>query len=367
MHDAPKLVSLHTQALEGRDALAYLKALNAALGAARPNAGFFDRRRLQATLDTLRQGLELGMYPELLVDSRSGLPNLASITRARADHEVAESSLDQLRSEAELRRRAQESEVFSQLLARRQYFEGIAKLSPASADEHKVQVRKHDVASGTASFRLETSKLESTGHFLRVVIELTQVSSAWTRRVLDFAPGGESAKASEDFRTMIYRWSSVDAETLFVHLHEIEGVSVERVERGIIGPWNFRLGAHGPTSTAAEARIHAPLQLPGDLLTDAFADWTKQRPAGAEGLSGLLSLQWDTAALDVGDEKSNDPLHALMRDRVQEGERARYDELRKRFGFRVYKDRKFAISRSHAPALREWCKLMGTRNAIYEF
>jgi hypothetical protein len=87
------IVALHTQALVLPEAELYLDLLGRALQAARLNNAFPDRRQLQNSVDTLRDGLRHGVYGELYVDARAGLPNLASFTRVRTDHELAAASL----------------------------------------------------------------------------------------------------------------------------------------------------------------------------------------------------------------------------------------------------------------------------------
>ena len=46
-------------------------------------------------------------------------------------------------------------------------------------------------------------------------------------------------------------YASFDAEHLFIHMHDIEGVSVDRVQRGVVGPVLFHLPhADGPAPVA---------------------------------------------------------------------------------------------------------------------
>ena len=241
------IVALHTQALVSPEADVYLELLGRALQAARLNNSFPDRRQLQNTLDTLRDALHHGVYGELYVDARAGLPNLASLTRVRTDQEVAAASLARMGARAPLEARREEAEVFARLAAKHAYFERLQKLELAPVDHHRVLLRRHDPATGTAAFR----------------IELTQVSSLWRRKVIDLDEDGETAAANEAFRSTVYRCADLDAETLFVRLHGIEGVRVERVARGVVGPALFSLPA------GAGVMVRRTAEAPNDALGQA--------------------------------------------------------------------------------------------------
>ena len=144
----------------------------------------------------------------------------------------------------------------------------------------------------------------------------------------------------------------------------IEGVAVERVQRGIIGPALYFLPGedHGLPAFTAE---------PEGTLGDAWRRWLQQDPepraeVQAEPAELLMSFATDSAAIDVREERSNDPLSALLTDRLQTSERARYGALRERYPFRVFKDRKFVATRGLKPLARALCERANTRNLIYD-
>lgn len=355
----PELVTLHTQALGGQDALTLLDALSRAVGAARLNAGFVDRRKVQHSFGALADGVRWGLYDRVFFDARSGLPNMASVTRARADAEVAPAALSKLLDEHELTARAGEAAIFEELARKRRYNESLLERDVAAVDEHRVLVRRHDPATGTAAFRIELSKLDASGPWIKVVIELSQTASVWRRPVIDLTRDGESAAASEALHALVYRQAAFDAETSFVRMHDIEGVTVERVHRTLIGPVAWRL-------VGADGVVRVPLELER-LDATLGALWSSALPGAGElgPLELLASFQSDFAATDLAAERSNDPLVRLLADRIEPGERARYDALRARFPFRVFKDRKFVGTPAALALARELAAAAGTRNIMY--
>lgn len=355
------IVALHTQALVLPEAGRYLDLLGRALQAARLNDTFPDRRRLQNTVDSLREGLRLGVYGELYVDARAGLPNLASFTRVATDLELAAASLAQMGSRAELEARRGEAEVFARMATKYAYLEALQRQELAPVDQHRVQLRRHDPASGTAAFRIELTKLDASGVYLRLVIDLTQVSSLWRRKVVDLEADGETAEASENFRAMVYRCADLDAETLFVRLHGVEGVQVERVVRGVVGPALFSL----PVGEGVAVR--RTMEAPDDPLGRAWHAWSVGAGAAEQERPELLvAFATDCAAGDVREEKSNDPLSPLLAARLGAQEGPRYRALRERYPFKVFKDRKFVATAGLKAVVQGVCAAAGTRNIVYD-
>jgi hypothetical protein len=350
-----ELVALHTQALREPVASRYLDLLSLALRAGRLNNGFPDRRRLQTSLEALRGEFHGGLYDRIYVDARTGLPNMASFTRVITDREVAIDALVRMQDRATLDAQRAQGEVYERLARKRAYYERLLTIQPAPLDEHKVQLRRHDPRTGTAMFRLDLTKLDATGVSIRVTVDLTQVASVWRRDVIDLDQGGETARASEGFHATIYRHAAFDAEALFIQLHELEGVSVDRVQRGIVGPALFSLpDGDDPVR---------PVEAVDDELGRQWA-----RRAGdlaATGPQMAVSFRSDVAARDVREERSNDPLERLAAAGVSPAERARYDEVRRRYPFRVFKDRKFVGTTAVLPLLQAVCDAAGTRNLIY--
>lgn len=355
------VVALHTQALSDPEAATYLGLLGRSLQAARLSSTFPDRRQLQSSFDALAEGLRLGVHAALYVDARAGLPNMASLTRVLTDKGVAPESLARMGERAALESRKAEAEVFVRLAAKHAYYEKLKDRELAPVDHHRVLLRRHDPASGTAAFRIELTKLDASGVYLRLQIELTQVSSLWRRKVIDLDADGETAAASDAFRSMVYRCADLDAEALFIRLHGIEGVSVERVQRGVVGPVLFSL----PRGSGVQ--VVRTLEAPEDALGQAWHAWSVGAGAAEHERPELLAaFATDSAAIDIREERSNDPLSPLLSDRLREEERARYRALRERYPFKVFKDRKFVGTAGLRGVAQKVCEAAGTKNLAYD-
>ena len=356
------VVALHTQALVSPEADTYLNLIGRALQAARLNNSFPDRRLLQNSFDTLREALRLGVYGELYVDARAGLPNLASLTRVCTDREIAADALGRLGTRQELLARAAADPSFARIVDKHSYYEKVQKLEVAPVDHHRVLLRRHDPGSGTAAFRIELTKLDASGVYMRLMIELTQVSSVWRRKVIDLDKDGETAAANEAFRSTVYRCAALDAETLFVRLHGIEGVRVERVSRGLIGPALFSLPTGG-----AGVQVLRTAEAPGDALGEAWHAWSVGAGAAeTEQPEVLVAFATDAAAGDIREEKSNDPLSPLLANRLGDAEAARYRAIREKYPFKVFKDRKFVATAGLKAAVQRVCEAAGTKNIVYD-
>lgn len=350
-----ELVALHTQALREPIASLYLRALTRALAAARINKSFPDRRALEGTLRALEVESHQGLYDSVFVDSRSGLPNMASLTRVLSDRDVGRDALTRMGDLAVLEARREEAEVFDRLVRKRRYYELIGGLELAPVDSHRVLLRRHDPAQSRASFRVELTKVVASGCYVRVVIELVQESSVWAHKLVEVDASGEVAQGTEALRGMVYRLANFDAETLFVRLHELEGVAVERVQRGIVGPVLWAIPEGGV--------LHRGLQPHSDRLVDAWHAWLGSAAIDAPQL--VVAFASDTAAIDVPVEASNDPLAPLLASQILEVERARYGLLRDRHPFRVYKDRKFVVTDAARPLVDALVRDVGTKTLIY--
>ncbi len=355
------VVALHTQALVLPEAGTYLELLGRALQAARLSNAFPDRKQVQSSCDALLAGLRLGVHGELYVDARAGLPNLAALTRVLTDQGVAGESLARMGDRAALESRRAEAEVFARLVAKHDYYKGLAGKELAPVDHHRVLLRRHDPASGTAAFRIEMTKLDASGVYVRLQIELTQVSSLWRRKAIDLDKDGETAAASDAFRAMVYRCADLDAEALFIRMHAIEGVSVERVQRGIVGPVVFSLPVGGGVQVVRTA------EAPDDAIGRAWHAWSVGAGAAEQDRPELLAaFVTDAAALDIREEKSNDPVAPLLSARLEDAERERYRALRERYPFKVFKDRKFVATAGLKTMIQGVCAAAGTKNLIYD-
>lgn len=355
------LITLHTQELVPPQATSYLDLLSRSLRAARLNSGYPDRRRLQASLGALDHSLGAGIYEQIYVDSRVGLPNMATLTRVLTDQEVASESLARMGPRPQLVARAREADAVAHLVDKHDYYQELVGLALAPVDDQRVLLRRHDPRAGEAAFRVELTKLDGSGLYLHLSIELTQVASTWRRRVIDLEQDGETAAMSQAFRSAIYKSAHLDAETIFVRLHAIEGVRVERVQRGIIGPALFFLPEPGGGIPAFTAEASA------GPLAEGWTRWLLEAPDTPDDApEWLLNVATDCAAIDIHEERSNDPLVTLLSERLTTSEQLRYQKIRAQYPFRVFKDRKFVATRGLKPLALKLQERANTRNIVYD-
>jgi hypothetical protein len=351
-----ELVALHTQRLVEPTSGAYLDACARALRAGRMSNMFPDRRRLAGTLRALGPEVHEGLHDEIYVDARSGLPNMASFTRAITDKSVGKESLGRIAGTVEEQR--EDAEFFDRMARKRRYYETLQKLPLAPVDEHRVLLRRHDPERSTGMFRVELTKLAGSGVYLHVTVELTQVSGLWAHKLIDVDEAGEVASGTDALRSMVYRFATYDAETLFIRLHDLDGVEVERVQRGLIGPVLFAI-PHG------EGGCSRLLEPEDDALARAFLRWGDGNGWEPTQTEMIACFATDIAATNVREERSNDPLSPLLGEGIENHERGRYEALRTRHPFKVFKDRKFVVTHGLRPLVEGVCAAQGTRNPIY--
>ncbi len=330
------LVALHTLALGGEAALRYAELLTAAVRAGRPGAAFAPRRALDQTLRALALGVEAGLYEQVYVDARSGLPNLASVTRVVTDAEL-------------LGTRDASGE------ARARYEALLRRADPLPVDTSRVVLRRVDAATGQVELRFELIKIDGAGHLTKVAVEMTQRDRALARELVDVEPENASARAGDLLRTTVYRYASQEAEVLLGRLHELGDVRVRRVERGVLGPFLFGW-------REGEARV-CPQEAEPSPASALWLDALGRAEGDAPVV--LLQLATDRAGTDVKREGSDDPLAPLLAATLPAEEQARYRKLRARHPYRVRKERKFVASRGLVPAIRAWLEQEGARAIVY--
>jgi len=297
-------------------------------------------KRLVAQLRAMGPLAHLGLYGELRVDPRSGLPTYREWTRVCADAELAPKVLADLPSVDVLRARAEQQPagIHGKQLLKQHYYSQLAGIDRTPPSNMIVRLRKVDTQARRAWFHVVLDKLDASGLFVRFSIDLSQQASLWSRTMVELDE--DAARETEELRTIIYRMSSLDAELTFVRLADTEGLTVERVFKGTVGPL-FGAG------------IPVPAGLRGD--------WS-----GMEERGLVASFGMDMAANDVARDGDNDPFEEVLTERLPPDQAQAYLEARRRFDYRVFKDRKFVVSdRALVPLVQGQCSALGTRNVVY--
>lgn len=332
--------SVQTHALNEEEADRYVRQFSGIIRAARLNNQYPESRRLAGHVAALGSDIHKGLYESLQLNAQSGLPTYREWTRVQTDVTIAADQLRQLGGREQLAARAggaREGSIHHKQLAKYDYYERIQSLPLAPLGNMQVLLRRVEPGERRAHFHVVFDKLDVSGLFVRYTIDLAQEHSGWGRPavVLD----DETAAYTEDFKALIYRFSSFDAEFTFAKLTAVAGLSVERVVKGTVGP----LYVHG---------VERPEPIEGIL-----------GEGDEQGFVAMFAL--DTAARDVTANRNNDPFGSIFEASVSAEVRHTYSRAREAYGYRVFKDRKFVVSRAHHEPLRMLCQQMGTQNIIY--
>ena len=322
-------------ALDENASRQHVELLKRALRAARLNAFYPDARALGQHIAVMGPDTHGGLYEALDVDVRTGLPTYREFTRVQTDVRLAESQLAQLGSRAALEDKANSgSEIWSKQLRKHDYYQAICGVTLHPLSEMRTTLRRADRAARTASFHVELDKLDASGVFVRYSIDLEQVGRV---QGMSFdVDGRDMAHQSAEFEGLIYKFTSLDAEFSFVKLATIGGLRPERITKGIIGPvW---------TEFTRTPDVLAPIVANGGFVA---------------------SFSLDSAAIDIAEQRNNDPFATLAEDRLTAESRGAYASVQERSGYRVFKDRKFVVPRTKLNEMRDILDKLGTKNIVY--
>ena len=323
--------------LTGAEELGYVKRLATLLQRARLNSHYPNSRDLIPHIQALDPRLHQGLYPGCEMDARSGLPTYREWTRVQTDVLLASDQLRQLGDREELARKARRDPqgIFGKQLKKFEYYSALEGRPLATLGDMSVALRRIDPKRNQAWFHVLLDKLDATGLFVRYTIELSQRSSAWSNPLVTLDK--ETAAHTEAFQSLIYKFTSLDAEFTYAKLATLDGLQIERVIKGTIGPFCF-------------SRQMAP-----EALKPLF-----ERP---DDHLGMFSL--DMVAHDIPEDRHNDPLEEVFSDKLSQEGRRGYEAARARFGYVCFKDRKFVAARAMVAGLQQLCLERGTRNIIY--
>ncbi len=315
----------------------YVRNLVAVFREARLNVHYPTAAALRDHVSCMSPQVHRGLYGGLDIDRRSGLPTYKEWTRVQTDVTLSEQMLADLGERERLEKRARERDhlIYGKQLLKHLYYTDIQAKRLAQLGGMKVALRRVDPDTNTAWFNVVLDKLDASGLFVRFTVDLSQTSSVWNRSLVRL--DADSAKHTEELRTLIYRFTSLDAEFTFFKLVTFGGLTVERVVKGTVGPMLF-----------AGQKTPGPL---GELMANQ-----------AHGFVAAFPL--DMAACDLAADRDNDPLEDPMVLTLSGDAKAEYEAAREGMGYRVFKDRKFVVSANLKQTVRDWCNQAGTKNII---
>ncbi len=328
--------------LQGDEESRYVNWFRGVLRAARLNSSYPDSRAMSMHVGAMSPAVHRGLYAGLQVHSESGLPSYREWTRVQTDKQIAGEQLAQLGSRARLEATARGStaEIHQKQLHKYDYYREIEGITLAPLDGMQVALRRIEAERNVAHFTVVFDKFDAAGLFTRYTIELSQQASVWggSAVVLD----KETAAYTEGFKALIYKYSSLDSELTFGRLAGIEGLEIERVNKGTVGPF-YRSGM--------------------DLTAVAPEPIAEMLASVGDGFVAMFAL--DSSAMDVANHQNNDPFGAFFGGGLSAELRAGFQQARQLYGYHVYKDRKFVVSRELVEPMQKFCSAMNTQNIIY--
>lgn len=255
----------------------YAREIGRALDALRLNRQFPDWERVRAHVLAAAGG-------ELRIDRASGLPAPREWIRVRVEAEMAGNAA-------------------------------------ATLPAREVHVALRSLSGGRASYAVRVDRLD-----------VATATIARYSLVLSDAPGrvvseGELAlQAAERFRRQLELLSTQDASLAFAVLRDQEGLDVEEVVRGVVGP-----------------AFYAGADACGPAALSAF------------GPGPVLSACLERASVDLPDRRVDDPLADTVV--LPTGGRP----------FGLSRSRKWAVPTAQGPALRAWLAARGSRGLVYTY
>jgi len=316
----------------------YVDRLLSILRAARLNLYYPNARKLRSHVRAMHPDVHRGLYDGIEINLDSGLPTYRVWTRIQTDAGIADEELRKLgpREELEAKAEGEDESIHGKLLRKHRYYSEIRETEPAPLGTMDVELRRIDPDEQKAYVHVVLDKLDASGLFVRFSIDLAQESSAWNEPVIRLDE--ETAEHTEEFESLVYKFTSLDAEFTFAKLAGLGGLDVEMVAKGTVGP-------------VAVAREQAP-----DALAPLFD--------GADD-PYVATFSLDKVAGDIAETRDNDPLEPLVTDRMSDEARRVYRSARRRYDYRAYKDRKFVVPEPLVDRIREFCEERGTQNIVY--
>jgi hypothetical protein len=215
------------------------------------------------------------------------------------------------------------------------YYRRLLKVSLPPLTSLDVRLRRVYPERGTAAFQVVFDRYDAAGQvFSRYTLLLEQTDGMWGGSLLERS--GDYTRQTGDFRQVMERCAKDESEILFLILGKCEGVRIEEVTRGRIGPvWS-------PWSPAPRG-------------------WFPPDPREAF----ILHCPLDSASVSYEADSDTDPFSMFFKDFLSDVSRPMIEEAAETLGYKVHKERKFACTPPALAALQERLREAGTRNVIY--
>ena len=295
--------------------------------AARLNKFFPDPFGVADTLRFMAPSLRAGIYDGVVLDRSSGMPRLKDVVAVHADRANAPEFL----REAGMRRTGT-----PRFAAKLDYYRKLVSVELPALHRIDIKLRRVYPDRKAASFEVVFDRFDAAEDvWVRYTLLLEQTDRSWGGGAL-LERSGDYTRQTAAFRTLMEKYAQDDSEITFLLLGKHEGLRVEEVVRGRIGPfWS-------PICPAPDG-------------------WFPQDPAGCY----VLHCPLDRASVGMEADHDQDPFSDLYKEFLSGDSRPLVEEVAQRLGYRVHKERKFATTPQAAPILERRLAEAKTPSVVY--
>lgn len=335
--DKPSFERDPIQLLRGQRAETYCKLLEGLIRGGKPNSSFPSGRGLANLVYLLRPSTNRGVEDQVRVNLKNGLPDEPDVGRIIADKDIA---VKFLRSHDLASVRSRQDAASKRLISRLDYYQDVEKRELPERYRLDLKLKRIDEAQKIADFIAVFERFDpGEGIFTRYQIHLRHQSDRWSKPKVELQ--GDDLRYTEEFRNVISRYSSDEAEFAFILLSDVPGITVQEISRGRIGPL-WMDGVPAPPDITELLKKH-----PGNVILNF--PYEKVFVPEVEGK----------------EDDNRDPFGRLYRESLTEENRELADARARRLGYIVHKERKFSCSKPILSALRKLCADRGKPCVIY--
>jgi hypothetical protein len=325
------------QILKDHQAETYCQLVESLIRGGKPNSFFPSGRGAENLVYLLRPSVNRGLCNEVQVNLRTGLPNEPDIGRVIADKDVCAKILRTHDVET-VRKRQDEASL--RLIHRIEYYREVEKRELPERFRLDLKLKRTNDKEQTADFIALFERYDpGEGLFTRYTIHLRHQNQRWSTPKVELL--GDDLRYTEEFRNVISRYSSHEAEFAFILLSDVSGITVEEISRGRIGPlWMAGVPAPEPIEALLK-------QYPGNAILNFPHE--KVFVPEVEGKT----------------DENRDPFARLYRASLTDENREIADARAKTLGYLVHKERKFACTRPILQPLKELMVKLGKPCVVY--
>ncbi len=295
---------------------------------ARLNKFYPDPFGIADTIRLMAPSARGGIYDGVVIDRTSGMPRLKDVVSVHADRANAAEFV----RDAAGRLAGDPTPRYAAKLA---YYRRLLGIELPPLTRLDVRLRRVFPERRAAAFEVVFDRFDAAEDvWVRYTLLLEQTDTTWGGSLLERS--GDYTAQTSAFRTLMERYAQDDSEITFLLFGKQEGMHLEEVVRGRVGP------------------LWSP-------WCPAPAGWF---PADSKDCY-VLHCPLDRASVGMDDDTDHDPFSVLYKDFLSADSRPIVEEAAHRLGYRVHKERKFACTPAAAPLLTKRLAEAKTSNVVY--